>query len=121
MVITVRKIVSHQRRDFAQKRGGGAVRGESVFMIPGQSNSPRGIEQILGGSPSPELAAEFGETLDGLVDQLEDDRLKTIVASKLEGYTNREIADRLGCTERTVERKLERIRQQWGDALCNSD
>jgi DNA-directed RNA polymerase specialized sigma24 family protein len=32
---------------------------------------------------------------------------------KLEGYTNREIAELLGRVERTIERKLSRIRQAW--------
>jgi len=32
---------------------------------------------------------------------------------RLEGYTNSEIAERLECTLRTVERKVERIRAYW--------
>jgi DNA-directed RNA polymerase specialized sigma24 family protein len=32
------------------------------------------------------------------------------------GFRNREIADRLGCTERTVERKLDLIRLKWKSA-----
>jgi DNA-directed RNA polymerase specialized sigma24 family protein len=32
---------------------------------------------------------------------------------KLEGYTDDEIAVRLGCVTRTVERKLARIRKMW--------
>jgi DNA-directed RNA polymerase specialized sigma24 family protein len=31
----------------------------------------------------------------------------------VEGYTNDEIAEILGCVRRTVERKLERIRGLW--------
>jgi hypothetical protein len=31
----------------------------------------------------------------------------------LEGYTNREIADQLDCTERSIEQRLERIRSKW--------
>ena len=30
-----------------------------------------------------------------------------------EGYTNQEVADRLGCGLRSVERKLGRIRKAW--------
>jgi DNA-directed RNA polymerase specialized sigma24 family protein len=33
--------------------------------------------------------------------------------NKLEGYTNEEIADRLGWSLRTVERRLQDIRQLW--------
>ena len=39
--------------------------------------------------------------------------LQHIARMKLEGYTNREIAGSLGRVERTVERKLERIRYAW--------
>jgi DNA-directed RNA polymerase specialized sigma24 family protein len=34
---------------------------------------------------------------------------------KLEGYTNDEIADTLGVVTRTIERKLNLIRQLWLD------
>jgi DNA-directed RNA polymerase specialized sigma24 family protein len=39
--------------------------------------------------------------------------LTEIALWRLEGYTNREIADRLDCTERSVERRMERIRSRW--------
>jgi DNA-directed RNA polymerase specialized sigma24 family protein len=48
-----------------------------------------------------------------MLDALADDTLKQIATLKLEGYTNEEIAGRLGCVPRTVERKLERIREKW--------
>jgi DNA-directed RNA polymerase specialized sigma24 family protein len=32
---------------------------------------------------------------------------------KMEGYTNEEIARRIGCSLSTVERKLRRIRHEW--------
>jgi DNA-directed RNA polymerase specialized sigma24 family protein len=36
-----------------------------------------------------------------------------VASWKLEGYTDEEIAARLGCVTRTVERKLARIRSIW--------
>ncbi len=45
---------------------------------------------------------------------LNDPGLRQIAFWKLEGYTNEEIAEKLECTLRTVERKLERIRAYWG-------
>jgi DNA-directed RNA polymerase specialized sigma24 family protein len=36
---------------------------------------------------------------------------------KLEGYTNDEIAARLGCVTSTVERKLARIRSKWASEM----
>jgi DNA-directed RNA polymerase specialized sigma24 family protein len=46
---------------------------------------------------------------------LEDDELRAIARLKLEGFTNPEIAERLGVVERTVERRLNRIRRQWSE------
>jgi hypothetical protein len=45
---------------------------------------------------------------------LNDPGLRQIALWKLEGDTNAEIARKLECTLRTVERKLERIRIYWG-------
>jgi DNA-directed RNA polymerase specialized sigma24 family protein len=35
----------------------------------------------------------------------------------MEGYTSAEIAQKLNCTVRTVERKLRLIRQVWEEAI----
>ena len=43
--------------------------------------------------------------------------LQSFAHWKLEGFTNEEIASRLGCVERTVERKLQRIRLLWAKEL----
>ena len=48
-----------------------------------------------------------------LLNQLDDDTLKLVARRRLEGFTNNEIAEELGCVPRTVERKLERIRSIW--------
>jgi len=47
-----------------------------------------------------------------LLDQL-DSELREFALLRLLGFRNREIADRLGCTERKVERKLNLIRLKW--------
>jgi DNA-directed RNA polymerase specialized sigma24 family protein len=48
-----------------------------------------------------------------LLDSLGDETLRQIAQLKLEGYTNEEISEQLDCVPRTVERKLERIREKW--------
>jgi DNA-directed RNA polymerase specialized sigma24 family protein len=47
-----------------------------------------------------------------------DAELRGIALQSLEGWTNQEIAEKKGCVERTVERKLERIRAAWADAAA---
>jgi hypothetical protein len=42
-----------------------------------------------------------------------DDKLRSVAVWKLEGYTNAEIAARLGRAPATVERKLRLIRDAW--------
>jgi len=44
--------------------------------------------------------------------------LRSIAVWKMEGYTVEEIAARLGCVPRTIERKLRTIRELWGEEVA---
>jgi DNA-directed RNA polymerase specialized sigma24 family protein len=46
------------------------------------------------------------------------DDLRQVARLRLEEYTNGEIAGRLGCSERTVERKLVLIRGFWEETAA---
>lgn len=111
-VITSRKISAQRRYLNREKRGGGAVRGESAFAEPGGA----GINQVDGKQPPPDVLAEVSESCNQLLDALPDDTMKRIVLLKFQGATNAEAASELSCTERTIERKLERIRRIWIEA-----
>ena len=114
VTITARKICAQQRHALREKRGGGKVRGESAFQRgTSDDDLAAGIGEVLGDEPSPELAATLVENTQELLDCLGDESLGQIARLKLEGWTNEEIAVRLGCVRRTVERKLERIREKW--------
>jgi DNA-directed RNA polymerase specialized sigma24 family protein len=114
VTITARKVYAQMRRQRAVKRGQGKVRGESVFLKHSDADQEQaGIEQILGHEPTPELANMMAENCEMLLSSLDDDSLRDIALLKLEGYTNEEIAAKLNCVSRTVERKLERIRDKW--------
>jgi DNA-directed RNA polymerase specialized sigma24 family protein len=93
-------------------RGGGAVQGESAWGDPSEAGGA-GIEEFPGSEPTPDFAAEFAEQCQRLLDRLGDASLRTVALRKMEGYTNAEIADALGCGVRTVERKLRVIRSLW--------
>ena len=56
-----------------------------------------------------------------LLDLLDEPELQQIALWKVEGQTNDEIATRLNCVPRTVERKLGRIRALWKDELEELD
>ena len=113
LTITARKASRRRRRVFAAKRGGASTRGESVFISSDDAESSTGIGQVLGDEPTPQLAAEVAENCRLLIQQLQDPALEEIILLKLEGWTNVEIAHRLNCATRTVERKIERIREKW--------
>lgn len=112
--ITVHKALRLLRAERARKRGGGAVRGESVFRGAAEAgDEAAGFEQVLGQAPTPADAAQFAEDYERLLDRLADPELKSIAVWALEGYTNSQIAEKLGKVESTVERKLKRIRSKW--------
>jgi len=115
VTITSRKAVAQIRRSHRQKRGGGTVRGESVFVRAQASQQGVGIGEVLGHEPTPEVAALVAEQCATLLERLTDESLRQIALYKLEGYTNEEIARQLGCAPRTVERKLARIRECWAE------
>lgn len=112
--ITAHKAYNQLEKQRAQKRGGGHVRGESVFLDGGADSNTAGLEQIVGDGPTPEFAAQVTEQCERLLERL-DESLRPIAAMKLEGFSNGEIAARLGVVERTVERRLNLIRRIWAD------
>ncbi len=102
--------IEHQMR---QKRGGGQVRGESVFFAA-DDTSPVGMENMAAEeNMAGDYVAEMQESLEQLLDLLPDDQYRAIANMRMEGHSNQEIAEKLGCTERTVERRLQRIRETW--------
>lgn len=97
------------RRDYRREEPGPAGQGDSL--------SPEWVfGQMEQSDPTPDEAAALTEELERRLAVLPDD-LRRVALWKLEGYTNKEIAgpDKLDCAERTVERKLNLIRQKWAD------
>ena len=71
------------------------------------------LEGAVGAEPTPELASQVAEGCRRLLDALGDETLRRVALWKMEGYTNKEVAAKLGVVEETVERKLRRIREIW--------
>jgi DNA-directed RNA polymerase specialized sigma24 family protein len=112
VVITARKACAQIQRRTRQKRGGGNVIAESA-MAGADSDWPDGLDWVVGTEPTPEFAAMVTEEYRRLLDALNDDDLRRVALDRMEGYTNDEIAARLGCARRTVARRLDLIRKIW--------
>jgi DNA-directed RNA polymerase specialized sigma24 family protein len=113
VLLTSHKAIDLVRYERRQKRGGGAVRGDSA--LDNGSSAPAGFQQIADPEPTPEFAAQMVEECERLLGMLAPE-LRAIALCKMEGYTNQEIAAKLGCVARTVERKLRVIRSVWNHA-----
>ena len=109
-LITARKMYDAANRERRQKRGGGLVKAESE--LAGRCGLPFALDEILAREPTPQAAAAMNEQCGRLLEQLSPQD-RQIVLSKLEGYTNHEIAERLQVTPRTIERKLNLVRRTW--------
>jgi DNA-directed RNA polymerase specialized sigma24 family protein len=104
VVLTARK-AAHLKRDASrQKRGGGQ-------LAAGAEEAD--LERLLDAGPTPAFAAQMEEESQRLLDGLGDDELRAVALWKMEGYSNEEIAQRLGCGLRSVGRKLRVIRALW--------
>ncbi len=111
VVITSRKVQALARREGRQKRGGGRIRHESDTSATGRTEAAGSLDRLVGDEPTPEFAAQAAEECRRLLDLLEDESLRQVALARLEGYTNEEIAGRLGCARRTVARRLDLIRK----------
>jgi DNA-directed RNA polymerase specialized sigma24 family protein len=115
VVITSRKALKQAEANRRAKRGGGHVRGESIFLRATQDEEEAGIHLIADQTPTPDFAVQMAEGVQELLAQLDDQGLRELALLKLEGYSNEEIAERLACAVRTVERRLRGIRAIWSE------
>jgi DNA-directed RNA polymerase specialized sigma24 family protein len=109
VAITVRKALDLRAWEDRARRGGRRRRNFSDL-------TPDELTAVCALEPDPELAAQFADETRRLMEELGDSTLRSVAAWKLEGYTNAEVAGRLGCSIPTVERKLQRIRIIWEDS-----
>ena len=95
------KAINRIKHSLALKRGQGKVRSLTPLAL---------LVAARDGDPQQEaiLRECYQKYVGGLPNQLRD-----FAEMHLAGLTNQEIANRLGCVERTVERKLALLRAQW--------
>ncbi|MDX1929718.1 MAG: ECF-type sigma factor [Pirellulaceae bacterium] len=116
--IAVHKLL-HAVRDQNRIKRGGQFR-----ELQGLDSSSSGwdvLNQVVSREPTPEFAAEVAEQYEHLIRLLGNEELKQLASWKMEGFSNEEIAAKLGKSPRTVERKLNLIRQTWTHSLVEPD
>ena len=112
--MTFRKTIDVIRHNNRDKRKGlhesdlGMAQTESGMM-------QRRMESVPGADPAPDWQFIMKEGVEELLDQLQDPQRKIIATMKLEGYTNRQIAERINRSVPNVEFKLRVIRKIWKD------
>lgn len=99
-VITKRKALRHRRRENAKMRGGGQVGSLSDDVADNEFSPSAGL-----------VYEDFFNLLDA--------NLRTYALLRVLGYSNREVADELGCSERKVERKMQLIRSIWDAEIAS--
>jgi DNA-directed RNA polymerase specialized sigma24 family protein len=109
VTLTERKASNLLRRQRRLKRGGGRVAPEADVA------GPEGdlLDHLAGTAPTPEFAALVAEEYRRRLAALADAALRRVAVLKMEGYSNEEIAGRLGLGLRSVVRKLDLIRRTW--------
>jgi len=113
LTITANKSVDLIRRQNRVKRGGAGTTEDRDSKRPGVAVP---LSQILSSEPNPEFATAVAEELERLLTRMEatgDSDLRRIAVWKMEGETTTEIARKLRCVRRTVERKLDLIARSW--------
>jgi DNA-directed RNA polymerase specialized sigma24 family protein len=110
VALTRRKAADQARRQQRQKRGGGRIASESELV---GDDGRALLDAIAGPEPSPEFAAELAEECRRRLDDLRDDSLRQVAVLRMEGYSNEEIAERMGLRLRSLSRKIELIRRTW--------
>jgi RNA polymerase sigma factor (sigma-70 family) len=105
-----RNAANHHRRE---KRDVGRELGA------GSSDAPLSqweLEQLDARTPTAEEAEVLSEALEKRLATLHEPDLREVAMLKLEGWKNREIAEKMGCVDRTIQRWLDLIRERWADS-----
>lgn len=79
------------------------------------------IEEFCDDSPNPEFAIISQQEIQRLFDLLDDPLLRQVAYCRLEGDSNAQIAETIGKSVPTVERKLRTIRQLWSAEVSHDE
>ena len=113
LALTTHKAIDLLRYERRVKRGGPDKKHASAVGLEEAPAANIGMSQLIGKEPDPQAAVQAAEERQEILDRISDAILRAIALWKMEGFTTEEIASKLDCTTRTVERKLQLIRRLW--------
>ena len=111
--VSARKVTQRHRFDHRQRRNVNRTIHDSVFARSPNSAAPGVVDTARTREPSPEFAAQFVEVCELFFRSLGDADLSAVAQLRMDGYSDAEIAKRLNCTRRTVQRRIVAIRRKW--------
>jgi RNA polymerase sigma factor (sigma-70 family) len=111
--MAARKIIDRHRHANRARRGGDAV----TLTLNNHDDSQ--VFDVIGDEPSPEMVAMMTESCEQLLAHLSDSHLRDVAVGKMEGHSNAELAKKLDCSERTIERRMKLIRQKISKELLD--
>ncbi|MGE3817953.1 MAG: ECF-type sigma factor [Isosphaeraceae bacterium] len=106
LVITINKARRRVRDENRLRRGGGLSRSDDGGEF---------LSSIVSPEPDPQMVSMAREECQRLLGSLGSRDLQLVVLLKAEGYTDEQVAENLGCTRRTVQRRLALIRDLWAE------
>lgn len=114
LLVTVasRNVMDEVSRENRQKRGGGRVFHESAIGLQAGEPVPL-FDQMPSSASAPDVQVMITERCAQMLESLEDEQLQAIAIMKTAGSNNQEIADSMGLSLRSVERRLVQIREIW--------
>ena len=106
--ITINRARKLARDEKRIKRGGKFCRLNDNAALLNDVESPE---------PSPELSLLAKDECRRMISLLSRNELKVVAVLKVDGHTNEEIAEIVGCTRRSIQRRLNLIRDIWANEL----
>ncbi len=117
--MSARKVIDRRRHELRKRRGG-----EQTLVslnAPNANVDDRQLIEVIGNEPTPEMVAMMTESFEKLIQHLGVGQLREIAVGRMEGYSNAELAERMKCSERTIERRLCLIREKCQQELLDHD
>ncbi len=113
LMLTERRVADQYRKSHAMKRGGGLV--IPIGDVNPTADARDALRELADRAATPDFAASFADQLQTALNRLQEDSTKEVAVLRMEGFGTKEIAENLGISLSSVERKLRMIRQVWAD------